>query len=488
MYRIGTWLFLRTLGLVHLVAFISLWTQVDGLIGPKGILPAERLLEAARSQLGAAAYWRVPTLCWMGGTGGFLHGLCAAGVALALLLVCNLASGPALVGLWLCYLSLVSVGQDFLGFQWDALLLETTLLALFVAPWRLRPGLIAAQPPAAGRWLLWWLLARLMFLSGVVKLTSGDATWRGLTALQYHFETQPLPTWPAWYAHQLPGWTLKVVCAAMFVVELAGPVLLLGPRRFRHAAVLAFIGLMGLIALTGNYTYFNLLTAALGLICLDDRWWAKMLRRGRGPGANRDGVVAAPVKPTPVARRVALAALGLVVGFTALQALPSLDPGAAWPGWLFRMEGAVTPLRSLNNYGLFAVMTTERREIVIEGTNDGVEWRPYEFRWKPGDLARAPGFVEPFQPRLDWQMWFAALGPPQQNRWFYPLIEQLLRGNPTVLALFAHNPFPDRPPRAVRAVIYPYHFTDAAERAATGNWWRRGQAELYLPMATLRAN
>ncbi len=526
-YRTGTWLFLRTLGLVHLVAFASLWTQVEGLLGPQGVLPAGRFLQAARAQLGGVAYWEVPTLCWLGGTDGFLHVLCGAGIGLALLLLANLAPGPCLAGLWVCYLSLVSVGQDFLGFQWDALLLETTLLALFVVPWRLRPPLAASAPPTAARWLLWWLLARLMFLSGVVKLTSGDATWRGLTALQFHFETQPLPTWPGWYAHQLPGCALQAAGAVMFAVELGGPFLLFGPRHVRHTAALGFTGLMSLIALTGNYTYFNLLTVALCLPCLDDHWWAWLVPPLRARLAVTPGEVGRvdpnapfvaadssirPIGPIPsdladdVVGRVVpnapalstiprgfgprwlvIPVLVLVVVFTAGQALPSLAPRAAWPEALFRARAAVAPLRSLNNYGLFMVMTTERWEIVIEGSDDGVEWRPYEFRWKPGDLGRAPGFVEPFQPRLDWQMWFAALGPPQQSPWFYSLLERLLRGTPAVTALLAHNPFPDRPPRAVRAVRYPYHFTDPATRAATGQWWRRGPPEIYVPSVSLSA-
>jgi hypothetical protein len=188
-----------------------------------------------------------------------------------------------------------------------------------------------------------------------------------------------------------------------------------------------------------------------------------------------------------VSRWIAIPVLVLVVVFTTVQALPSLAPRAAWPEALFRLRAAVAPLRSLNNYGLFMVMTTERWEIVIEGSDDGVEWRPYEFRWKAGDLGRAPGFVEPFQPRLDWQMWFAALGPPQQSQWFYSLLERLLRGTPEVTALLAHNPFPDHPPRDLRAVRYQYHFTDPATRAATGQWWRRGQPELYVPSVSLRA-
>jgi hypothetical protein len=482
-YRTGLWLFFRALGLAHLFAFVSCWTQVEGLTGPHGILPAGDLLKAARDGLGGRAYLEFPSLCWLGGTGVFLHALCGTGVALALLLIANLSPALCLLGLWACYLSVIAVGQDFFGFQWDVLLLETTLLGIVAAPWSLLPTRQAPAPPAPARWLLVWLLARLMFLSGAVKLASQDPLWRGLTALRVHFETQPLPTWIGWYAHQLPGWMLSVACAIMFAIELGGPILLLAPRVARHAAALSFVGFMVLIALTGNYTFFNLLTAALCLPCLDDRFWFRVYPQLAVPDVSADPV-RRPVRLAP--RSLAWAAFIFVVSFTALTGLDSLTGMPLRPEALAKVDETIAPFRSLNNYGLFAVMTTPRREIVIEGTADGTTWLPYEFRWKPGDLSRAPGFVEPFQPRLDWQMWFAALGPVQQSRWFLPLLAHLLQGTPEVTALFAHNPFPDHPPREVRAVRYEYHFTDWATRHATGQWWQRTMVDMFVPPVSLR--
>lgn len=472
-FATGTWLFLRLLAVVHLIAFASAWVQLDGLVGPAGILPAAGYLDAVREALGHAAWWRLPTVCWWIGAGpAALHGLCAAGVVAALLLLAGIAPGPALVALWGAYLSLCGVGQIFFDFQWDALLLETTLLAAFVTPWSWRPGWSRAEPPRLARWLLVWLLARLMFLSGAVKLASGDPNWLHLTALRFHFATQPLPTPVAWYAHLLPDWALRLACAAMFLVELGAPWLYFAPwRRARHAAAFATIGLMLAIALTGNYTFFNLLGIALCLPLLDDAWW----RRGATAGAPRH-------VPRTLLRPVA----ALIVAFTAIQAVPSIFRTVRLPPYFYAAGGALAAARSLNNYGLFMVMTTLRPEIVIEGSRDGVTWQAYEFRDKPGDPSRPPPWVAPHQPRLDWQMWFAALGDLRQNRWVLALGEKLLRGAAPVTALLARNPFPDHPPRYLRAVLYDYRFTSADERDRSGNWWRRTPEGIYLPPISLQ--
>lgn len=478
----GTWLFLRLLAVVHLIAFASAWVQLDGLIGPHGLQPAAAFLQAAHDRYGARAYAEWPSLCWLFGAGTFLPVLCAAGIALSLLLFAGIAPVFCLALLWAGYLSLCCAGQVFFNYQWDALLLETTLLALclggpLLALWRQR------EPPRIARWLLWWLLFRLMFLSGVVKISSGDPVWANLTALTFHYETQPLPTPLAWYAHQLPAWFHRVCCAVMFFIELVAPLALFGPRLARHAAALLVIAFMGAIALTGNYAFFNLLTVALGVICLDDTWWSRFrpCRRLLAAAARTE----AP--PSRWWRRLPLRAFaGFVVVVTAIQALFSFPVRLRWPAPVGPVLGAIAPFRSLNNYGLFAVMTTTRPEIIIEGSADGRDWRPYGFRWKAGDLARAPGWVAPHQPRLDWQMWFAALESPEQNEWLTSLCRHLLLNTPEVLALLADNPFADRPPHFIRAVRYEYHFTDRATRARTGQWWRRIVLDYYVPPSSLR--
>src|SRR5688572_24484519 len=288
-FAIGAWLFLRLLAIVYLIAFVSLWVQVEGLIGPDGLLPAEKYFAAVREQLGSSAVFQLPTLCWVFGAGKFLHVLCAAGVVLALLLLAGVAPAICLALLWAAYLSLNYAGQVFFHFQWDTLLLETTLIAIFVAPWSLLPLWRAQEPPRAARIVLWWLLFRLMFLAGVVKLASGDPTWRDLTALTFHYETQPLPTPLAWFAHQLPPWWHRASCAGMFVIELVVPLFLFSVRTLRHNAALLLIAFMAAVALTGNYTFFNLLAIVLCLLCLDDAWWRALLPRrlsARGPFAN----------------------------------------------------------------------------------------------------------------------------------------------------------------------------------------------------------
>src|SRR5437016_9379556 len=275
---LARWLWLRLLGLTYLIAFVSLSTQIDGLAGHNGILPAVDYLEAVRERIGPERYWRLPTFCWLDAGDGFLHFQCAAGTVLSLLLIAGFLPVPALVFLWAIYLSLSTVCRDFLSFQWDILLLETGFLAIFLAPRRWPPGFSRETAPSLTvLWLCRWLLFRLMFMSGAVKLLSGDATWSKLTALTFHYETQPLPTWVGWYAHQLPVWFQKISVAIMFGIELVAPFLILCGRRPRQIACGAFVLLMLLISLTGNYCFFNLLTVALCVLLLDDAFLLRLL-------------------------------------------------------------------------------------------------------------------------------------------------------------------------------------------------------------------
>jgi hypothetical protein len=466
-------LFLRALAAVYLVAFVSLAVQVDGLIGSGGILPAAELLADVAATTGAERYWLLPTLAWLADGDAFLRFLCWGGAALAVVLFLDVAPVPVLVLLWACYLSLVQAGQVFLGYQWDALLLEAGLLAVFLAPLRLRPRppSLDAPPAPLAVWLLRWLLFRLMFGSGVVKLLSGDAAWRSLAALTVHYETQPLPTWTSWYAHQLPGWFHQFSCVLMFGVELIVPFLVLCPRRARLLAFWPLVGFQALIAASGNYAFFNLLTAALCIPLLDDAALPARLRAEPAP----EGAVASRPWPRFVlwpAAAVLLTASGahLLMTFRVRPPAPLLLPAQL-----------VAPFASVNSYGLFAVMTTSRPEIVVEGSDDGVAWKAYSFRWKPGDVRRAPSFVAPHQPRLDWQMWFAALSSCQSNPWFVRFLLRLHEGSPPVLALLAEDPFLGRPPRYLRATRYDYRFTDAAARRRDGAWWRRDESGPYCP-------
>jgi predicted DCC family thiol-disulfide oxidoreductase YuxK len=488
------WTFLRGLGLIYLIAFVSLWVQITGLMGRNGIWPVEATMRQVSEQVAAAKidlnrYHLFPTLCWFNSSDYFLKVQCAAGTALAILLIFDLAPALCLVLLWVIYLSLSTVGGAFLSFQWDSLLLETGFLAIFFAPlqWLPRRPAREAPPSRIVLWLLRWLLFRLMFESGCVKLLSGDRTWRELTALRFHYETQPLPTWIGWYAHQLPAAIQTACVVLMFAIELGIPFLIFLPRRPRQFACAAFILLQLVIALTGNYCFFNLLTILLCLTLLDDAALGALLKRIT---PTRE-----PVSPACPPRRQArwrvvffLPVLVVTIGISVVQLFGTFGIRPPGPRPVLALYQWVMPLRSFNNYGLFAVMTTSRPEIVVEGSNDGIHWEPYEFNYKPGDLNRRPGFVAPHQPRLDWQMWFAAPGKYWENPWFENFCIRLLQGSPEVLALLRHNPFPDSPPRYIRATVYDYHFTDFETRHKTGAWWQRDAAEIYLPPVSLREN
>ena len=525
---LSRWLFLRLIGIIYLIAFVSLWSQIDGLVGHNGILPLADHFSAVGERLGPGRYWRLPTLCWFNTSDEFLHFQCAAGVVCSLLLIVGVAPILDLAFLWAIYLSLSTICGDFLSFQWDTLLLETGFLAIFLAPRQWLPKFsLEPAPSVTVLWLCRWLLFRLMFMSGAVKLLSADASWWKLTALTFHYETQPLPTWIGWYAHQLPVWFQKISVAIMFGIELAGPLLIFCGRRPRQIACGAFVLLMLLISLTGNYCFFNLLTVALCVLLLNDAFLLRLLPASlaafvrtrlpspAGQSAPTYSNVARPMNPSSAhpdagghsaeplvsfpsweGSGVGLWVAVRTFGVGVLAAFILLVSGTETAARLFGVENLpprllgllqwVSPLRTINSYGLFAVMTTTRPEIIVEGSNDLLTWLPYEFKWKPGDPKRRPAFVAPHQPRLDWQMWFAALGDYRGNPWFVNFLVRLAQGTPEVLALLKENPFPEKPPRYLRSVLYEYHFTDFATRQAAGDWWRRERKGLYCPEMSLR--
>ncbi len=472
-------LFWRLLGGVYVLAFASFALQWPGLIGSGGILPIAEHLDWLRERLGAGAAWHAPTLLWFNASDTALGALCWSGAVVGVWLALAPGGGPvwgvarrvALLAGFVLYLSLFYGGQVFMAYQWDLLLLECGFLAIFLT---------------AGNeltiWLFRWLLFRFMWLSGAVKLLSGDPSWAGGTALQYHYETQPLPTPLAWHAHQLPGWIQQGSVAGTFLIELALPALIFLPRRPRLCAAGGFALLEILIMLTGNYNFFNWLTLFLCVFLLDDSMLRRLWPSAQAPrplGGFALGRWGARGRGPTLA---ALATLHIGVGSTHLLEALAGRPLAG----VQALVGGLAPYRLVNRYGLFAVMTTTRPEIILQGSNDGERWHSYAFRHKPGALDRGPSWVAPHQPRLDWQMWFAALAPRARNPWFDRFAVRLLEGAPAVTALLAHNPFEDAPPRYLRALRYRYHFTDAAGRAQSGQWWWREPLDSYLPPASLQ--
>ena len=489
--------FLRTLGLTYLVAFVSLWIQVDGLVGSNGVSPLNQFLPAVYERFGSTAYSLLPTLCWVDSSNGFLHFLCGGGVVLSLLLILGIAPVLSLVVLFIFYLSLTIAGQTFLSFQWDILLLETGFLSIFLAPWRLRPrelmwwlgsatSATASPVSRAGLFLLKVLLFKLMLMSGVVKLTSGDDCWWNLTALDYHYWSQPLPTVFGWWADKSPEWFKHFSVAFCLFVEIIVPSFIWAPRRPRLIAAGLMIFLQLVIAFTGNYCFFNLLTIALCLLLIDDSvaaaWWAAPHERAKNVSTT---FRTAKRLQDQLCSYAATAVLIVTLPVNGWFIFTAFKPDADWPRPLVAIYSRLQPFRLINGYGLFRVMTKDRDEIVIEGSADGIDWLPYEFKWKPGDVMRAQGWCAPHQPRLDWQMWFAALGTYRENQWFVRLIVRLLEGSQDVSRLLATNPFPHEPPRYIRAIFYRYRFTTLRERRDTGAWWKREQLQEYLPTVSL---
>lgn len=462
---------LAGIGLCYLIAFASLGAQIRGLIGADGIMPAAAMLSSAKTQLGAVRFWLLPTVAWFSASDAALSAYCWLGAFASLGLIFGVAAGPSALVCWALYLSLSAIGSDFMNFQWDSLLLEAGLIACLLAPWKLSSKR-AAEPSRVALWLMRLLLLKLMLQSGLVKLFSGDASWRDLSALTYHYWTQPLPTPLAWWFDRLPLWAHELSCRILFAIELGAPILILMPRRARASGAGAIAVLMLLIAATGNYGFFNLLTLVLCLSCLDDRFLGRY-------------------KPSPVrsaASKTRTWGIGLVAAISITTGLAQTASimGTVPPAPARLLITAVSPLRSFNHYGLFTVMTRARDEIAIEVSSDGREWREWPFLYKPGDPRRAPPIVAPHMPRLDWLCWFAALGDPGASPWFGNLIFRLLEGRPSVTGLMGKNPLGDAKPLYARAVRYETAFASEEQARTNGSWWTRERKGLFFPVVSLQ--
>ena len=490
-YRVQRWLFPRLLAVVYAIAFASWLVQCDGLVGEQGILPARDFMTSVHGYAEREhvnAFWQVPTIFYWHYSDALQHVVCWAGIVMSALVVAGLLQGPLLTLLWFGYLSIATTGGIFMGYQWDAMLLEAGFLALFFVSWRVRARLTDA--PTGSAFLLHWLAFRLMLLSGYVKIGGGDLVWENGTALMYHFETQPLPNPLAWWAHHLPNGLHVFNCWAMYVIELALPFAIFCGRWGRLIACAGFSLLMGGVMMTGNYNFFNLLTIVVSLALLDDSWipakvkhWLKLSTHPRVRWQRRHAHV--------YACTVLLVLFSVVAADTFLQGRIK-----SWtshtPDWLADFYGKrLSPWRSINAYGLFQDMTEERLEVTIEVSDDGVFWRDLPFQYKPGDLKAMPRQIAPHQPRLDWQMWFAALYPgyvPQRDAdprspmyWFGAFMNALLEKREAVWALVGEPPLPRETITHARAVLYRYHFTTPDERAQTGQWWKKERLGPFSP-------
>jgi hypothetical protein len=513
---LGRWIFLRALGLIYYSAFFSLVFQIKGLIGPQGILPAGEYLRAVAEQLGRVGYWYAPTLLWFSSGRHMLMGLCWVGMIASVLLFLNLWPRGMLAISFVCFLSFVSAAQDFSSYQSDGMLLEAGFISLFYAPRGWRPGWGEASPPSRMGWfLLIWECFRIYFESGVGKIMGGDPEWRNFTALDDYYQNGPLPTWIGWYMQHWPHWFQVTTAFGTLALELVLVWMMFLPRCLRIVCFCIVTPWQIGIILSANYTFLNYLVLVLGFLLLDDRllepflpvrwrkdFQARQEEKGQpgcltpnealNEGDIEQGTASVPVQNSGKNWRETLgkqwAALKLAV--TAVMLMWIFYATAAQMIWMVKPVGLpITPVSALehfriaNQYGLFERMTRGRYEIEFQGSDDGQKWLVYPFRFKPQDPAMAPGIYAPYQPRFDWNLWFASLTNwRDEEGHIVPRTEQaLLRGSQDVLLLFAGNPFPNGLPKQVRAVLWQYWFTTPEEKRATGMWWRREQLGLYAP-------
>jgi lipase maturation factor len=460
------WLFLRALGLIFLSTFYSFAFQVHGLIGEHGILPAGDYLALLHRELhGVRQFWYAPTLLWFGSGDTALTLIVAAGIVSSLLLLANVFPKLTTALCTLLFLSCIAALQDFSSYQSDGMLLEAGFLSIFFAPPGLRPGLGPNNPPSAfSLFMLRWEWFRIYFESGIVKLASGDPHWRDLTAMDEYYQNGPLPTWIGWYVQHLPHWYHAGTVIVTLVIEWIVVWMVWLPRRFRIACFAVVTALqLGIIA-TANYAFLNYLVLVLGILLLDDEVLAQL--RFPRPQPTPDP----PRAPPSWWRRGEAVALGVALYVTITAFLFPFTGGFGVLGAPVRL---LEPFRIANAYGLFATMTPERYEIEFQGSRDGRTWIAYPFRYKPQNPGRPPGIYAPYQPRFEWNLWFASLGPWEQSQWVVMAQERLMEGSPSVLRLFRRDPFHGRPPAMVRTVLWQYWFTDLRTEEKTGMWWRR---------------
>ncbi len=490
---IPRWIFLRTLGLIYFSAFYPLTFQIRGLIGPNGILPAQVYLEAAsQSNFAGVRYWFAPTLLWIASGPHMLMAICIVGMIAALGLTFNFWPRAMLVVCFVCYLSFIAAAQDFSSYQSDGMLLEAGFISLFLAPSGFRPRWGDVSPPSrASFFLLQWEWFRIYFESGLVKLASGDPQWRNLTAMDEYYQNGPLPTWIGWYAQHMPHWFHWASALGTLVMELVLVWMLFMPRRVRIVCFYVVALWQAGVILTANYTFLNYLVLALGFLLLDDHLLAPQLGKRFSISAGEPEKVQeageedlrARLQKHAGALKCAVTSVVLTWIFyvTTVQLFWIVWPRLPFPTL---PVSALEPFRVANRYGLFAVMTRGRYEIEFQGSNDGQNWTAYPFKHKPQDVKSAPKLYAPYQPRFDWNLWFASLGMYRDNMFVISAEERLLSGDRDVLALFAGNPFPASPPKQVRAVLWQYWFTSMAEKRSTGDWWRRQYLGTYAPTVT----
>jgi len=474
-YRLTRFVILRLVGFVYAVAFLVAANQIVPLIGEHGLTPVVQYLQRARLEVGSpfAGIVQLPTVFWFGISDRALTIFAWTGFALSLVVLAGYANAILLAILWAMYMSIVHIGDIWYGYGWETQLLETGFLSIFLCPLLDPRPFPKRPPPLLVMWLFRWLGFRIMVGAGLIKMR-GDSCWRDLTCMYYHYETQPIPSPVSRYLHFAPHWFHNIETAWNHFIELVVPWFSFGPRLARHIAGVLLIAFQVLLIISGNLSFLNYLTIVPFLACLDDTFWSRILPAFLVKRADR--VDAEPA--------LSYVQSGVAIALTVLVAFLSIRPVTNLLSNRQAMNTSFDRLDLVNTYGAFGAVGKERDEIIFEGTtdilpNESSQWKAYEFKAKPGDPNRAPPFIAPYQPRIDWQIWFAAMSTPEQYPWTLHFVWKLLHNDPGTLSLVANNPFPQKPPRYIRAQFYRYEFAPPGD--PTGAWWKRTLLGSWLP-------
>jgi hypothetical protein len=462
-YTLAIDLLVRAIGLLYIIVYIPFLYDIRGLIGKDGILPLSEYLPIIKERLGNKRFYYLPTLFWINSSDRALLGIVWFGMLLGFLLMLGICPPLILFMLYLVHLSLTSAGQDFMHFGWETFLMEITQGAFLI---------VATLPYNTIGWIgLNFLLFRFHFQAGYSKILSQDPNWKNLTAISYHYLTQPLPNTISWYFHKLPLWFHKLSVGIMFYGEMLIPFAIFSPPEVRLFVFTQLVGLQLTIWFTGNLSYLNHMTIICCIILVHNKFLEPFL-----------GAAAPMGDPSPWLWQGFITVLAS--GWLALEVINFVH--MIFPRHIFnRILSFFYPLHMAYPHGIFAVMTTKRYEIIIEGSNDGQNWREYQFFYKPGDIAWRPRRISPYQPRLDWQAWFLPFRSFNTQLWFQQFLTKLLQGSYRVTKLLKYNPFPDSPPRFIRALVYDYEFTTSKEREETGHWWKRRLLGSFSPTMRL---
>jgi Lipase maturation factor len=493
-YRLTRFVILRFLGFVYAIAFLVAIDQLVPLLGNHGLTPAHHFLADVHTQLGSRTegMLHLPTFFWFGVSDQGLTIFAWVGFALSLVVLAGYANAILLAVLWAMYMSIVHIGQIWYGYGWETQLLETGFLSIFLSPLLDPRPFPKRPPPILVIWLFRWLGFRIMIGSGLIKLR-GDPCWRDLTCLYYHYETQPIPSPISRYLHFAPLWFHKLGTGWNHFVELIVPWFSFGPRYARHTAGLLLVSFQIFLIISGNLSFLNYLTVIPFLACFDDTFWRPILpnalvSRCSHADVRRPAEMDSPVFDLPDAHacqddvKASRLQIGVSIALSILIGYLSIAPVTNLISNRQMMNASFDPLDLVNTYGAFGAVGKERFEIVFEGTDDPVitgdsKWKEYEFKAKPGDPSRRPAFVAPYQPRIDWQIWFAAMASPADYPWTFHFVWKLLHNDPPTLSLIANNPFPNGPPHYIRARLYRYQFTPPGEK----DWWKREPVGEWLP-------